>query len=376
MENQNPASIVDHFSTLNDPRVDRTKEHNLLNIIVIAICAVISGAENFVAIEEFGHATFDWLKTFINLENGIPSHDTFGRVFSLIDPNEFRKCFVSWINTISKISNGEVVSIDGKTVRRSYDKKSNKAAIHMVSAWANANNLVLGQVKVDDKSNEITAIPELLNLLALQGCIVTIDAMGCQKKIAQSIVGKGADYILALKGNHGKLYEETVEYFEEAQSKKFNGIDNESYRTEEKSHGREEVREYRIVTDVDFLSSKNQWVGLNSIGMVTSKRTINEIVTTEVRYYISSLDSDIEKFANGVRSHWGIENKLHWVLDVQMREDDSRIRKENAPENFSMLRHVALNLLKQETSVKRGTKTKQLKAALSHNYRENVLFGN
>jgi len=376
MEKQNSANIVNHFSTINDPRVNRTKEHNLLNIIVIAICAVIAGADNFVAIEEFGYSTIDWLKTFLNIKNGVPSHDTFGRVFSLLDPNEFRKCFVSWIKSISKITDGEIIPIDGKTVRRSYDKKSNKSAIHMVSAWANTNNLVLGQIKVDDKSNEITAIPELLKLLVIKGCIVTIDAMGCQKKIAKAIVDKGADYILALKGNQGTLHQETVDFFEKEQSNNSDSIPHESFRTEEKNHGRKEVREYRLVTDIDFLSGKNQWTGLNSIGMVTSTRTINEKITTDVRYYITSLDGGIEKFANGVRSHWGIENKLHWILDVQMREDDSRIRKENAPENFSMLRHVALNLLKQETSVKRGIKTKQLKAALSHGYREKILFGN
>jgi predicted transposase YbfD/YdcC len=376
MEDQNSASILNHFSVISDHRVDRTKKHSLINIIVIAICAVICGADSFVEIEEFGNSSIDWLKTFLHLENGIPSHDTFGRVFSLIDPNEFKKCFLNWIKEVSKITNGEIVSIDGKTVRRSYDKRSNKSAIHLVSAWANANSLVLGQVKVDSKSNEITAIPELLKLLEIKGCIVTIDAMGCQKKIATAIVNKEADYILALKGNQGNLYQETVEFFENAQTKNFEGMEHESHVTKEKGHGREEIREYRMVRDIDWLPSKNEWTKLNSIGMVIATRIIDNNITTDVRYYISSLKNGIQEFANGVRSHWGIENKLHWVLDVQLREDDSRIRKENAPENFSILRHVALNLLRQEKSLKRGIKTKRLKAAVDCKYREKVLLGN
>lgn len=376
MEDQNSANILNYFSEISDPRVDRTKEHSLINIIVIAICAVICGADSFVEIEEFGNTSINWLKTFLDLQNGIPSHDTFGRVFSLIDPNEFKKCFLNWIKEVSKITNSEIVSIDGKTVRRSYDKKSNKSAIHMVSAWANANSLVLGQVKVDSKSNEITAIPELLKLLEIKGCIVTIDAMGCQKKIATAIVNKEADYILALKGNQGNLHKETVEFFENAQTINFEGIEHESYVTKDKGHGREEIREYRMVRDIDWLRSKNEWTKLESIGMVISKRIIDKNIATDVRYYISSLEKGIQEFANGVRSHWGIENKLHWVLDVQLREDDSRIRKENAPENFSILRHVALNLLRREKSLKRGIKTKRLKAALGCEYREKVLFGN
>jgi predicted transposase YbfD/YdcC len=280
----------------------------------------------------------------LDLRNGIPSHDTFGRVFFLIEPEEFKQCFLSWIKEVSKITEGEIVAIDGKTLRGSYDKKSNKSAIHMISAWADANSLVLGQIKVDDKSNEITAIPKLIEILELKGCIVTIDAMGCQKKIAKKIIDKGADYILALKGNQGKLFEETINFFHDAEAINFDGIKQESYMTEDNNHGRKEIREYRLVTDISWLNNKEEWEGLKSIGTVISKRIIADKETIERRYYISSLTSEVERFADATRKHWGIENKLHWVLDVQLREDDCRIRKGNGAENFAILRHVALNL--------------------------------
>lgn len=370
------ASIFDHFKVITDPRIDRNKLHNLTEIIVISICAAICGAEGFEDIEEFGKSSESWLRTFLELKFGIPSHDTFRRVFILLNPEEFKRCFLSWINAVSKVTNGDIIPIDGKALRRSYDNKSNKAAIHMVSAWSNANSLVLGQVKVDDKSNEITAIPELLRLLHLKGCIVTIDAIGCQKKIVKQICSQGGDYIIALKKNQGKLYEQTEEYFNKAEQVNFNGIDHENYTAEEQSHGRNEKRDYRLVTNMEWLTDKDDWTELNSIGMVISTRTVDSKTTIEKRYYISSLTTGIKEFARGVRSHWGIENKLHWVLDVQMREDESRIRTGNAPENFAMLRHVALNLLRQEKTVTRGIKGKKLKAALDVKYREKVLFDN
>ena len=375
MEKQSPGDILSHFSSIEDPRLDRTKEHSLINIIVIAICAVVCGADSFTEIEVFGNAAKAWLSNVLDLKNGIPSHDTFGRVFSMIDPEEFKRCFLSWIKEVSQITSGEIIAIDGKTLRRSFDKKSNKAAIHMVSAWANTNSLVLGQIKVDDKSNEITAIPKLLKLLEIKGCIVTIDAIGCQKKIADEIIDKGADYILALKGNQGKLFEQTENFFNEAEEDNFNNINHENYVTEEKSHGREEKREYRLVKEINFLNNKDDWNNLNSIAMVTSTRIIGEKQTIEKRYYISSLSGEIERFAEGVRKHWGIENKLHWILDVQFREDDSRIRKGNGAENFAMLRHVALNLLKQDKKTKLGIKAKRYRAAVDQKYREKVIFG-
>ncbi len=315
------------------------------------------------------------MSNFLDLKNGIPSHDTFGRVFSMIDPAEFKRCFLSWIKAVSQITSGEIIAIDGKTLRRSCDKKSNQAAIHMVSAWANTNSLVLGQIKVDDKSNEITAIPKLLKLLEIKGCIVTIDAIGCQKKIADEIIDNGADYILALKANQGKLFEQTEHFFNEAEQNNFNHINHETYVTAEKSHGRQEKREYRLVKEINFGDHKDDWNHLNSIAMVTSTRIIGEKQTIEKRYYISSLSGEIERFAEGVRNHWGIENKLHWILDVQFREDDSRIRKGNGAENFAMLRHVALNLLKQDKKTKLGIKGKRYRAAVDQKYREKVIFG-
>jgi len=376
METNVSANIMYHFSELSDPRIDRSKLHNLIDIIVIAICAVICGAKGYTDIEDFGKSSEDWLRKFLELKNGIPSHDTFRRVFIFINPEDFERCFLSWINEINEVTAGDIVPIDGKTLRRSYDKKLGKSAIHMISAWSNANSLVLGQLKVDDKSNEITAIPELLKLLELKGCIVTIDAMGCQKKIVKEIRSQEGEYIIALKKNQGKLFEQTTEYFKNAEDVNFQGIDHESYTTEDEGHGRKEIREYRMVTDIDWLNKKNEWTDLNSIGMVISKKTIDNKTTTEKRYYISSLEEGIKDFARGVRSHWGIENKLHWVLDVQMREDECRIRTGYAPENFAILRHVALNLLRQEKSLKRGIEGKRLKAAVDVNYREKVLFGN
>lgn len=370
------ANIVKYFSPINDPRIDRTKDHSLINIIIIAICAVICGAGGFVEIEEVGLSLKEWLKTFLDLPNGIPSHDTFGRVFSLINPDEFKSCFIEWIKSVNKITNGEVIAIDGKRLRRSYDKKKNKSAIHMISAWANCNNLILGQIKVDNKSNEITAIPKLLELLEIKGCIITIDAMGCQKKIAEKIINKKADYILAVKGNQPRLHEELVNFFDHALTTNFDGIEHKSTQTIETNHGRKETREYFMVSDLDWLGCRYEWKGLEGVGIVKSTRILGEKISKEIRYYIISFSEDINKFATGVRSHWGIENKLHWVLDVQLREDDSRIRNSNAPENFAILRHVALNLLKKEKTLKRGTNCKRLKAAVDINYREKVLWEN
>jgi len=286
MATEESKNITDHFSDLEDPRVDRTKKHNLLEIIVIAICAVISGADEWTEIELWGKAKIDWLKRFLVLEHGIPSHDTFGRVFGRIDPEGFGKCFLSWIQAISRRIRGEVVSIDGKTLRRSRDQYNNKAAIHIVSAWASENRLVLGQVKVDEKSNEITAIPELLQMLEVNGCIVTIDAMGCQKEIAKDIVDKGADYVLALKGNHGGLHEDVELFFQDAVERGFKGIDHEYHSTSDIDHGRFEKREYYLVTDIEWLHEKEEWKGLHGIGMVRAERTVEEETSVEMRYYI------------------------------------------------------------------------------------------
>jgi predicted transposase YbfD/YdcC len=348
----------------------------LHDIIVIAICAAVAGADDWVEVETFGQAKEDWLRGFLELRHGIPSHDTFGRVFAALDPEQFRECFIRWTQTASEKSRREIVPIDGKKLRRSHDKTLGKNAIHMVSAWAAENNLVLGQIKVDDKSNEITAIPQLLDLLEVSGCIVTIDAMGCQREIAKKIRAKDADYVLALKGNQGTLFDDAQRLFDQARETDFENCD--SYRTEEQGHGRSEIRECWSLSDPDCLSSIQNladWQDLQTVIMVRSERCLGGKQSQETRYYISSLEGDAKQGLRAVRGHWGIENKLHWVLDIAFREDDSRIRKGNGAQNFAVLRHIALNLLKQEKTAKCGIKAKRRKAGWDVEYLTKVLNG-
>jgi predicted transposase YbfD/YdcC len=370
-----PVDIVEHFSSLPDPRVHIKKnEHKLIDIIVTAICAVICGADNWHEISQYGIAKQDWLKTFLHLPNGIPSHDTFNRIFHLLRPEEFQRCFSSWIRAAMKMTKGQVVAIDGKRLRSSYDKKSNKSAIHMVSAQASANRVVLGQVKTEEKSNEIKAMPELLKILDIAGCIVTVDAAGCQKKIIEDIIDKGGDYVAAVKGNQPNLFKSVSSFFKKAEMEQLNGSDFDFFSSETEGHGRHEFRCCFSTENIGGIKDISQWKGARSISAVISSVTRNGKVTESCRYYISSLNNNAKTLAESVRAHWGIENSVHWVLDTAFREDDSRLRKGHSAENFSVLRHIALNLLKQEKT-ELSVKSKRLKAGWDNAFLGKILAG-
>ncbi len=373
MEERLGPSITSYFGSLEDPRSDHTRLHKLIDIMTIAICGVICGADSWVDLEIFGKSKEEWLKGFLELPNGIPSHDTFGRVFSLLDAQQFQDCFLEWVQAVSEVTRGQVIAIDGKTVRRSHDKSSGKSAIHMVSAWASENRLVLGQTKVAEKSNEITAIPELLALLDVSGCIVTIDAMGCQKEIARLIIEDSGDYVLALKENQGQLYREVKELFEDEELVAKLG---DFHETVNKGHGRLEHRRCWSIADqecVSYLNPRGEWPRLQSVAKVTGERRIGEKVSIESRYFISSLPGHAKELLWAVRDHRGIENSLHWVLDIAFREDESRVRKGHGPENLATMRHMALNLIRRETSSKGGVKARRLKAGWDEAYLLKVL---
>ena len=370
------GSLGEHFVNLEDPRRDQGKRHKLLDIIAMTVCAVIGGAEGWCDVELFGKCKYEWFKGFLDLPNGIPSPDTFGRVFARIDPEQFQACFMDWVRSVSRLTQGQVIALDGKTLRRSHNRNSGKAAIHLVSAWARENSLVLGQTKVDAKSNEITAIPELLNLLDVSGCIVTIDAMGCQKKIAQRIVSREADYVLAVKENQGRLLEDVKGLFSCGQRIGFEGMPHDFYQTLNKGHGRIETRRCWTLDDPEQLSyveTGREWPGLRSIGMVTAERREGGRVSVESRYYISSLGSDAGRLLQATRSHWGIENSLHWVLDLSFREDESRVRTGKAPENLALIRHLALNLLRQDRASKTSIKARRKQAGWDNDYLLTIL---
>lgn len=368
------ARIQEHFAELTDPRRGEPV-YPLLNVVVIAICAVICGADDFVAIEKFGRTKREWLARFLDLETGIPSHDRFNAILAALKPAEFEKCLVSWIMALHEITGGQLVAIDGKTLRRSFDKGNGKAAIHMVSAWATANHVSLGQVVVDAKSNEITAIPKLLEMLEISGSLVTIDALGCQTEIARQIVAAGADYCLAVKGNQPTLHQGLVEFFQDHLEDDFARAKVRRHETTEKGHGREETRFSYLCPVPEDLPDRARWPNLKAIGIVISHTRRDGKDCDEVRFYILSQSLSGRRFAEAVRGHWGIENRLHWQLDVTFQEDQCRLRKGHADANFSILRRTALSLLKNESTLKVGVKNKRLNAGWDDSYLEKVLFG-
>lgn len=370
-------TLIECFEGLKDPRDPSAVDHKLIDIIVIAILATLCGSNGFNQYEIFGIAKESWLRKILELPNGIPSHDTFNRVFSLLNPEEFHQCFQEWASTLYEKISKEIVALDGKTARRTKCKSTNQKAIHVVSAWANENKLVLGQIKVNDKSNEITAIPELLKLLDVSGCIITIDAMGTQTAIAETIVNAGAEYVLALKENQPTLYNDVELYFNgEVLTKKKEELSKAEiyYKTLEKDHGRIEKREYYMVKDVSWLDQISNWKNLCAIGMVRSERTLNQETTVFTRFYIMSDIRDVKEFAKAVRGHWGIENELHWCLDMGFREDESRARKDHSAENMNVIRHMTMNMLKKENTLKQGIVAKRLRCALDEKYLERVLM--
>jgi predicted transposase YbfD/YdcC len=348
-------SLIEHFKGISDPRVDRRKLHDLTEIIVVAICSIVAGANNFEEIEIVAKAKIGWFKKFLTLENGIPSHDTFERVFARIDPKEFRRCFSNWIQALQEIFSG-VIAIDGQTHRGAKKTGQTKSPVHMVSAWAADFRLVLGQVKVDEKSNEITAIPDLLKILDINGCIVTIDALGCQQKIAEQIIAQGGDYILGLKGNQGRTLAAVEDHFSFTSEKACS-----AYSSFDKGHGRIETRSYFADSAGKVIDIKD-WPGIKSVIKLISTREIGDKSTSETRFYLSSIShTKIQKIGESVRSHWGIENSLHYILDVTFKQDKSRVRNGNATENFGVLRHIAMNILTKAPSAKGPASSKNLK---------------
>lgn len=366
-------SIVEYFAAVPDPRIDRSQLHPLVSILILALLAVICGADSFVAIELFGKRKQAWLETFLDLPNGIPSHDTIGRVFATLDPTGLAKAFRGWMEEVAELSQGGLVAIDGKTLRRSFRTRG-KGFIHMVSAWSAANRVVLGQVKTEEKSNEITAIPRLLELLCLKGCTVTIDAMGCQKDIAKAIVEREAHYMLAVKDNQPTLAADLTATFESARTDARVLASMSTFETRDKAHGRTEVRRCWTTSNLDGVSQRDQWASLRTVALIQSERTVDGKTSLESRYYISSQPAlSAEQAMADARNHWGIENGLHWCLDIGFREDECRVRAGHAAENFAVIRHLALNLLKAVKGAKGGIMNRRLQAGWDHDFLFQVL---
>ena len=368
------SSLIDHFTEIVDPRIERNRKHNLLDIIVLTVCAVISGAETWEDIEDYGRYKEEWLARFLPLPNGIPSHDTIRRLFIRLDSDELQRCFLSWVSAVRGQTEGDVVAIDGKTLRRSGEQASGQSPLHMVSAWAAADGLVLGQRRTEAHSNEITAIPALLELLKIKGCVVTIDAEGLQREITEKIIAKKADYVIALKANQPTVYEEVKYYFSDVDGEDVNDDWVTTHRTVDKGHGRIEIREYYHCDVVAWLPELAAFAGVRSIGMVKATREIGEKRSTERRYYLSSLPMDAKRFAHAVRTHWSVENGLHWTLDMTFREDDSRMRTGYSAENFAMMRRIALSLVKRDTTSKRSLKRRRKICGYDNEYLERLLF--
>jgi predicted transposase YbfD/YdcC len=373
-----PKTLIECFEGLPDPRLDRTRRHKLVDILTIGLCALLARGESFTDMEAYGRAREEWFKSFLELPNGIPSHDTINRVFSALDPHAFLECFVQWVQGICPNLSGEVVAIDGKALRRALNEGD--SIPYIVSAWATESGLVLGQVKVDEKSNEITAVPKLLDALVLKGCIVTLDAMGCQKDIAAHVVDKHANYVLALKGNHATVHEEIKEFFADAVPPCADRCADtaaqdkmDCYKSVEKNRGRGETRRYYQSTDIDWFQDKPLWKNLTSIGMVETLRKVKGKTSYERRYFLSSLPLDAQRLAKAVRGHWGIENSLHWSLDVTFREDDSRARTKNAAQNVASLRRIVLNLIKKDRSQNCSQRSKRFLASIDPGFLNHLL---
>ena len=360
------SGLEECFRDLPDPRVPGRCDHKLIDLIMVAVCAVICGAESWTGVETFGKAKQAWLKQFLELPNGIPSHDTFGRLFASLDAEAFQQGFARWVETVFHVTKGQVVAIDGKTVRRSHDRTIGKQAIHIVSAWASLNGIVLGQRKVETKSNEITAIPELLHLLDVSGCLVTIDALGCQKKIAQTIREAKADYLLRVKDNQARLHQDLEDWFAYGDQQHFDHMNVDYAETVDKHNGRIEIRRCWAIADplaFEYIRHYEGWTDLQTILRIQRETRYKGITASEIAYYISSLSNQAARLLEATRHHWAIENSFHWVLDVTFREDDSRIRIGDSPQNMAVLRHLALNILKRDPS-KASLKQKRFRAGL------------